>query len=226
MQNNINSRLIDLLNTNQINQEQYDLLVKSLYNKNKLSQKLFQFCFNPFEMISTQVSFIIGILLILAISYMLFVVNCFGSNVCFYNKHISYWHIVSVYSIIWCSISLIFFIVSKLLGGINLRLIDFFANCGLAMLPLFLIVLIDGISYLIDPKLLAPDSHQKDLFIIIYSFVLDTIATLLMFYYIVLNFFAFKISSGLSYYRNWFGFVIAMILIKVLVTIWLMPLVS
>jgi hypothetical protein len=226
MQNSINSRLIKLLNTNQINQEQYELLIKSLYNKNKLSQKIFNFFINPFEMISTQVSFIIGLLLILAISYMLYISNCFGSNVCFYNKHISYWYTARIYSIIWCSISLIFFIVSKLLGGVKLRLIDFFATCGLAMLPLFLIFFIDGISYLFDPKLLNPPPHEKNLFIIIYSFVLDTTAILLIFWYVVFNFFAFKMSSGLSYHRNWFGFVVAMILIKVLISIWLMPLVS
>lgn len=224
MINNNESRLIKLLNTNQINQDEYNLLTKSLQDKPKLIVQVFNFLINPYEKISPVACLLISILILFVLSYLCYITNFLGQGGKFHNgEKISYLFALRCILTLWGCISAIFLLISIVLGAIKLRILDFVAFCGLAIFPLFMVILLDSISYFINPKFINPGSNETSLFIIFYSCVLDTVAIMLMFWYIILNFSAFKVSSGLNYYRTWLGFVTAMIMINVLLTVWMAP---
>ena len=124
--------------------------------------------------------------------------------------------------LVWIGVSVIFLLVSIVLGARNIRILDFIAYCALAQFPFFLIILFDSISYYINPKFYNPDQHAN-LFVKIYSGTLDMVAVGLLFWHLILYFFTFKEASGLNHQRTWFGYVIAMILTIIYLTVWLSP---
>ena len=224
MLNNDKLRLMKLFNTNQINHDEYNLLLKSLTNKPKPIIQVFKFLINPYEIMSPTLCLIIGILTLFVMSYMCYVTNFLGQGGKFHNgEKVSYLFALMCILILWGCVSTIFLLISTLLGAIKLRILDFIAFCGLAIFPFCMVILLDSISYFINPKFINPSSSETSLFVIYYSGILDTVAVILMFWYLLLNFFAFKTASGLNHHRTWLGFVIGMIITNTILTIWVVP---
>lgn len=225
MRNNNNDklRLIKLLDSHQITESEYLLLIQALDKEPKLITRIFQFIINPYEKLSPILSLIVSILIVLLLSYLCYITNFLGQwNKFSDTEKISYFSVAKFPLTMWISTSVIFLLVSLILGARKLRMLDFFAFCGIALFPFFMIILLDSIAYSINPKFINPGNNE-DSYILIYSGILDTIAILLLFWYIVSNFFAFKISSGLNQHRSWLGFVIAMIIANTIITVWLVP---
>ena len=212
-----------------INKNEYDTLIKSLDNKPKRFMWLFNFLINPYEHFSTTICFIIGILILFTLAYIGYTTSLnfpglFGAESTL-GKSFPYSSILKSLFISWVCTSLMFYTMSKILGGLYLRIFDFFAFCALAKFPFFVAMLLDSISYHINPRLVNfNDKPETNVYINIYTGILDTVVVVMIFWHIILYFFAFKQASGLNHNRNWLGFVISMVTLHPLLTFWLNPL--
>lgn len=215
-------RLKHLLDTKQIKQEEYKLLIKSI-PKPRLWIRIFEFLINPFEKIPYAHSFIIIILSILLASYSYYSTNfMYLTN----GAKIPFLLILIFPILLWYSTCIIFWIFSVVLGGIRLRNIDFIVFCGLAIFPIALVFVFDSLSYLINPQFINPSEYNSNSSVIIYSSILDTVAVILLAWYLVLNFFAFKNCSGLNHHRTWLGFTLSMTVMFILLKVWVFPLIK
>lgn len=215
-------RLKHLLDTKEIRPEEYKLLMKSI-PKPRLWIKMFEFLMNPFEKISYTNSITTIILSILLAGYSYYCTDFMHLNK---NTEINFLSILVFPIVLWYSTSIIFWIFSVALGGIRLRNIDFIVFCGLAIFPIALVFIFDSLSYLINPQFINPSINVSNSLIIIYSSILDTIAVILLAWYVVLNYFAFKNCSGLNHHRTWLGFTLSMVVMFVLLKVWVFPLIK
>lgn len=218
-------RLLNLLNEHKISQNEYDVLIRSLKEtRPNIFVRVLKFLINPYSQTPLSFSLILGLLIIAALAFVgsQSSMNFSGFlGVDFVPKvQFGYLLILRHLLIIWVCISLLFFIISKLLGSHNLRILDFFAYCGIAKFPFLVVMLLDAIMYCINPNYINVEQSVESVFINFYNGIL---IVALVFWHISLYFFAFREASGLNHQRTWFGYVFAMVAANALLTIWLNP---
>jgi hypothetical protein len=212
-------RLLTLLEQHKISYDEYIILQSALNPKHNKFFLILKFLLNPFQTIMEFKAIIVGLLIILSLSFVAWKLNIrfsgiIGIEYVSANKYQHFKQFGMFQNFIeliciWLLASLLFILTSKILGAKFCRIIDFFA---VTAIPKFTyLVLLTTFLYL---KLSAPDLFIKsdlkleatnqfiDLFMTI--FFLSTIV-----WQLVLYFNGYKEASGLTGGKLWVGFIVS-----------------
>ncbi len=211
-------RLLNLLNQNKITTEEYNKLsaiLSSVANK----PNFFNFLVNPFQKIVGWYACLIGILIILLMSYLADKTLIHFPSLFSYiytgnmkQAHVNIFKIILENIFVCLTLSISFFACAKILQQKHLRFIDFIGTVMLARISYFMVTIILFICYQINKNYFLPPEagrHINNPFImfIVFSGLIWQITLLVN---------AFKESSGLSAHKLWISFIISIVITEVL----------
>ncbi len=216
-------RLLDLLHQNKITETDYKLLLEAL-DKNSRIQKVFNFLINPFQKIAGIYALIMGISIILIMSYLannisihfpglLSYIYTRPANGMIKVTPITYLIIVSQNLISCLTLSIALFISAKILRQNGLRFIDFIGTIMLSRFSYFTVTVIFYIIYQINSTIL--DSSDQSIYTIDKIFVMLIVFSGLI-WQIILFFNAYKESSGLTGNKLWRSFIVTLLISQLL----------
>lgn len=219
--NNEKNRLDKMLNEHKISQEDYSVLSKALHRKAFYSKMQSKFWLNPFQKIAGFKALVIGMMILLMISYLGVVAKVyFLGPISIINAaalakqtnaigflFLTYQNIVS-----WLTLSILFIVTAKVLQKQRLRIVDFLGTVVFAQYPTLFNVLFIGISRFIYPSLWEVDmSKGMPIHASIGQYVNGAVVSVFMVWQIITYFYAFKESSGLLEKKLWIGFLVSII---------------
>jgi hypothetical protein len=115
----------------------------------------------------------------------------------------------------WCVLSLVFYLLSRIAGAKNLRILDFFAFFAMSYLARLIITLYLAILKLISPPFFANTLDIGKLLMLYphyYVGIWYGITIAIHVWFIRLYFLSLKLASGLSGFKIWVVFVVGIIL--------------
>ena len=219
--NNEKARLDKMLNEHKISQEDYSVLSKALHRKTFYTKMQSQFWLNPFQKIAGFKALLIGMIILLVISYLGVIAKVyFLGPIGIINASalatqtnatgflfLTYQNIVS-----WLTLSILFIVTAKILQKQKLRIVDFVGTVVFAQYPTLFNVMFIGISRIIFPNLWDVDmSKGMPIHASIGQYINGVVVSVLIVWQIITYFYAFKESSGLLEKKLWIGFLVSII---------------
>ena len=215
-------KLASMLKQNKITDNDYRLLLNAMENKS--DQNIISLFINPFQKIAGLNALIMGIIVIIALSYIGVLADVYFMGIfdCLNAANLKHMHVVkpnfqlllSQNLIDWIVLSITFMLAALVLKQKRIRIIDFFGTVALARFPYIFLSLFIAIVWLVDPTLMDFDltkTEQPHGF----SFAGTLINFMWQFcwaWQITTYFFALKESSGLNGTRLWIGFVVSVLI--------------
>jgi hypothetical protein len=214
-------RLTNLLKQNIITFDEYNILLAALDKKPARVKLIFSFLINPFQKIAGLRALIIGLVVILCMSYLGVIAKVYFPGILdvlnaalVKNPKASPTFFLLIYQnmISWLILSILFIITAKIFQPNKTRIIDFFGTVALSRFPYLFFVLFICIIDSINPNFLQVDAsqgypmHTSSLYAL--SKLVDGMC---VGWQVVTYFSALQESSGLSGKKLWIGFIISMV---------------
>jgi len=222
-------RLLALLKDNKISKDDYQLLLAAIDKKPSRLVQFFFFAINPFHKIAGWLALSIGILILLAISYLGVIAKFYYPSVLssldalvVKNPKVPLNFFLLAYQnfVIWLLLTVIFFLVAKILKQRGIRAVDFFGTVALSRFPTLVYTAISAIVWLVYPAVMYVDINQG------YPIHQTTAMALMDVFYAVCSvwqlaiyFFAFKVSSGLVGKKLYLSFIFSILLAETISTL-------
>ena len=218
-------RIRKMLAEHKISAEDYKILLAALNAKHSKFNAIISLLINPFKKLAGLKAFIIGLVIILGMSYLGVTAKLYYSAVLditnaaeVINPKVPLSFLVLLYQnlLAWILVVIFYTIAAKILQPKPTRIIDFAGTVALARFPYFLFTCLIWLVELIAPKVLAIDitkgyAHPSTLLII-----LGLIFSVCSIWQLATYYFAFKESSGLISKKLWIGFVGAMLISEII----------
>ncbi|MGD9591237.1 MAG: hypothetical protein AB7V32_01800 [Candidatus Berkiella sp.] len=221
-----NDRLLSLLKENKITQDEYKLLSKALDKPSNLRVFL-SLLINPYQKIAGLWAFLLGIGIIIAISYLGTIGKIYFPGLLgilnasmIKNPKIStdFMFLLFQNTVIWAVLTGLFIITAKILALKGVRIIDFMGTVALSRFPYLILTGFLAIMRTVNPRFMDVGMEQglqlkPSMLAILFSSVVIICAI----WHIATYLYALKESSGLSGKKLWISF-IACILIGEIMT--------
>lgn len=219
-------RLLTLLKDNKITQDEYKLLSKALINKTA-PRFVFSLLINPYQKIAGMWALILGIGIILSISYLGSIAKIYfpgllgilnASMIKNPNIETAFLFLLYQNAVIWLVLTLLFIVSAKICQQKSVRIIDFMGTVAFSRFPYLLLTAFLAIMRVMNPKFMDVRMEnglqlKPSLLAITFSSVVIICAV----WHIVTYLNALKESSGLSGKKLWISF-IACILMGEIIT--------
>jgi hypothetical protein len=223
MMNNEKERLDNLLRANKITASDYKILLSAIEKKPSRAKLILLFLVNPFQKIAGIKALVLGMLIILIMSYLGLTAKMYFSSIVTVvsaamikspKMPINFFLLLCQNLIAWTTLSLLFIAAAKILQPKKTRIIDFLGTVALARFPFLFFMLFVNILVLlhfdmnhIDLLYGAPEYNYS-----ILPFLFYVICVVSMVWNVVTYFYAYKESSGLDGKKLFVSFIITMVL--------------
>jgi hypothetical protein len=213
-------RLDKMLAENKISFNDYKILLAAINNKDSWIKATIAFLLNPFKKIAGFKALVIGLIIIIGMSYLGTIVKVYYSAILdlmnaheVFNPKYPLTFTILLYQtfLSWMIVSLFYIIAAKIAHAQKTRIIDFLGTVALARYPYLLFTVFLYIVQLFVPDILKYElpqgyTHPSNLLMTVgMIFSLCTIWQVSAYYY------AFKESSGLTNKKLWISFIVIMI---------------
>ncbi len=222
--NNENEKLLQMLKSKKISEEEYKLLTKAMGNKPSYFKGFVNLLINPFQKIAGLYALLLGFGVLLGMSflglkaqiYFTGILDAFNASV-LKNPMIKMSFLSLLYQncVNWLVLSVIFILIAKIAKQKGTRVIDFFGTVAFARFPYLLLAVYLWIMRVMEPQFMDMRLEK----IIEYSFQLtplmiffSMVTTICVIWQLSTYFHALKISSGIKGKGLWISFIIAMVL--------------
>jgi len=221
-----NERLLNMLRENKITDADYKILSAALDKKSSLISSVFSLIVNPFQKIAGLYALLIGIGVIISMSYLGVIakvyfpgpISCLNSILIKNPKmQISFFLLLYQNIISWVVLTTLFIIAAKFFRQKRIRIIDFFGTVALSRIPYLVVVAIVSIIQVLNPSFMNIDIAKG--IPIHLSFTMSVFSIVLILcaiWQITTYFYALKESSGLVGKKLWVSFIVAIILGEVI----------
>lgn len=211
-------RLINMLQTHKITDDEYQLLSAALDKKSSRLHSLFLFLINPFQKISGVYALITGFFLIICMSYfgvigkvyfpgILDFIDPIGSSQTAIQINFNFFILLYENMISWVVLACLFMLVAKIFKQKRTRVVDFFGMLALSRLPYAIFAAFFAITRTINPGFMLVNTFRPSLLVSLFFIVV----MLCVVWQITLYFYALKESSGLSGKKLWISYIVIII---------------
>lgn len=213
-------QLVDMLNNKKITKDEYRLLIEALDKRPSKLNTLFTILINPFQKIAGWHALVIGIVIMLLLSYFGVLAGVYFDGVLGFSqanllanaKIPPSFSLLLVQNIIGCLVLTLFFAgLTYLFGQKRIRVIDFIGTITLSRFPLLVMLLVTALGKYFNPApfLEKPPFHLHiDMMYVIFGILISVFQI----WQYATYYFAFKESSGLPEGKLWFGLAVSLVL--------------
>ncbi|MFA6409425.1 MAG: hypothetical protein WCW01_04550 [Gammaproteobacteria bacterium] len=219
---NEKERLNAMFQEKKISEADYKLLSAALEKKVSPINTTFSLLMNPFQKIAGLPALTLGLIVILAMSYLGTIAKVFfpgvlnlvnSSSVVSHKIPFSFLLLTYQNLVSWLAVTIIFLITARIWQQKRIRIIDFFGTVALSRFPFLILIILLSIIQIFHPSTLARDA-SKGWYPLHPTLMMDMVhlaVDVCAIWQITIYFSALKESSGLTGKKLWLSFIAAMI---------------
>ena len=219
---NERERLLNMLMANKISDKDFKTLSEAIEKEPSQMRRIFSMAVNPFQKIAGFYSLLIGLIIIVCMSYIGVVAKLFFPGILSSlnaaviknpKAPLNFFMLLYQNIVCWLVLSVIFIIFAKMFQKKRLRMIDFFGTVALSRFPILILTAFISIIQIVNPGFLninITDGIQFQFSIMMTFFTVIVLSCVI--WQIVTYFFALRESSGLSGQKLWISFIGSMII--------------
>ncbi|MBN9289036.1 MAG: hypothetical protein BGO43_01675 [Gammaproteobacteria bacterium 39-13] len=230
-----NERLATLLKENKITQDEYKLLYKALEKPSSVRFVL-TLLINPYQKIAGLWAFVIGIGIILIISYLGSIAKIYfpgllgilnASMIKSPKMGTDFLFLLYQNTVIWAVLTGLFILAAKFLQQKGVRIIDFMGTVALSRFPYLILTGFLALMRTVNPRFMDVGMEQGlQLKPSILAVIFSSVVIICAVWHIVTYLYALKESSGLSGKKLWISFIACILIGEIIANFITMMLVS
>lgn len=222
-------KLLGMLKDNKISESEYQMLMSALNKPSFCTQVENSWLVNPFQKIAGVKALLLGLIVLVVMSLLgTYMSIHFDGTLGYFmpfnlKAAVQPNFLLLVYqnAVASLTLSLIFWIVAKLLQQKGIRIIDFIGTVLLARFPLLLSLLFTLLQKYLNPELFKPEDLSKgiELHLTLANTLSGLVSMVSLAWVLMTYLFAFKESSGTEGKKLWFGYIASIVLGEILAMI-------